>query len=270
MEVDITASPSPPGPSFDAAGVFDDDYLYFFADRLEERGDAEAGLIWRLLELQPGMRVLDLACGHGRIANRLAARGCHVTGLDAEPAFLRRARRDAGARGVTVEYVHGDMRELGGMDTPAEASEAGEASWAGRFDRAVSWFTSFGYFDDAGNRAVLAGVAQALAPGGMFLLELNNHTRLVRDFLPSVVVERGADMIVDRNRLDPLTGRSLVTRTILRDGRRRQARFFVRLFPFPELRDWLLAAGFSSVSGYGDAGAPLTAESNRMVVIARR
>jgi cyclopropane fatty-acyl-phospholipid synthase-like methyltransferase len=31
-------------------------------------------LIWRLLELEPGMEVLDLACGHGRIANVLAAR----------------------------------------------------------------------------------------------------------------------------------------------------------------------------------------------------
>jgi SAM-dependent methyltransferase len=210
------------------------------------------------------MPVLDLACGHGRIANRLAGRGCRVTGLDAEPAFLRRARHDAEARGVTVEYVHGDMREVGDMGAP------GGPSWTGRFDRVVSWFTSFGYFDDAGNRAVLAGVARTLAPGGVFLLDLNNHTRLLRDFLPSVVVERGADMIVDRNLLDPLTGRSLVTRTIVRDGRRRQTRFFVRLFPFTELRDWMLAAGFSSVSAYGDAGAPLTAESNRMIVVARR
>lgn len=34
------------------------------------------------------MAVLDLACGHGRIANRLAARGAEVAGLDVTPRFL--------------------------------------------------------------------------------------------------------------------------------------------------------------------------------------
>lgn len=105
-------------------GVFDEDYLYFYADRLsDERSDAETDLIWRLLRLRPGWDVLDLACGHGRIANRLAARGCRVTGLDATPLFLERARRDAEKRGVTVDYVDGDMREL---------------PWTGRFDAVVN------------------------------------------------------------------------------------------------------------------------------------
>ena len=43
-------------PQFDAEGLFTDDYLYFFADHLEERSDAETDLIWRLLELQPAWR----------------------------------------------------------------------------------------------------------------------------------------------------------------------------------------------------------------------
>lgn len=89
---------------FDADGLFDDDYLYFFARPLEERGDADTDLIWNLLGLEPGMEVLDLACGHGRISNRLAQRGCRVTGLDATAAFLDYARQDARARGVTVAY----------------------------------------------------------------------------------------------------------------------------------------------------------------------
>jgi 2-polyprenyl-3-methyl-5-hydroxy-6-metoxy-1,4-benzoquinol methylase len=49
-----------------------------------------------------GMEVLDFACGHLRIANRLAQRGCRVTGLDCTDLFLQHARRDAEARGVLV------------------------------------------------------------------------------------------------------------------------------------------------------------------------
>ena len=72
--------------------VFGDDYLYFYETFLtDEVSDRQTELLWRILGLSPGSEVLDLACGHGRIANRLAARGAGVTGLDADSSFLRRA-----------------------------------------------------------------------------------------------------------------------------------------------------------------------------------
>ncbi len=242
-------------PEFDAENLFDKDYLALFAGPLEERSDAEADLIWQLLELRPGLRVLDLACGHGRIANRLAARGAEVTGLDFSEVFLQRARQDARERGVSVHYVQGDMRDL---------------PWQGNFDRVVSWFTAFGYFDDAQNRQVLAQVAAALKPGGQFGIELNNYAALMRGYLPSVVTEYDGALVIDQHRFEPLTGRSLVRRRIVRDGRVREIPFFTRLFTFPEFRDWLLSAGFSAVSGCGEDGAPLTAEHRRMITVAVR
>ncbi len=242
--------------TFDADELFDEDYLYFYA--LRDPGgalsDAETDLIWRLLRLEPGMEVLDLACGHGRIANRLAARGCRVTGLDRTALFLRQARQDAAAAGLQVTYVQGDMRQ------PPP----------GPFDRVVNWFTAFGYFDDEDNRRVLAQVAQALRPGGLAAFELNNVVALLRTWQEATVVERDGDLMVDRHRFDPLTCRSLVERTVVRGGRVRHFRFFARMFTFPELRDWLHAAGFSEVAGYGEDGRPLTDEHRRMIVVARR
>jgi hypothetical protein len=37
---------------------------------------------------------------------------------------------------------------------------------------------------------------------------------------------------------------------------------------FPELRDWLLAAGFATVGGHGEDARPLTAQHTRMAVVA--
>jgi SAM-dependent methyltransferase len=247
------------GPSFDSAfdteGLFDDDYLYFYATRDPggELSDAETDLIWHLLDLEAGMAVLDLACGHGRIANRLAARGAEVAGLDVTPRFLELAREDAAARGVEVEYVQGDMREL---------------PWTERFDRVVNWFTAFGYFDDTGNRRVLAEVARALRPGGRVAIELNNYPAIMRTYLPSTVVERDGNLMIDRHRFDPLTGRNLVERTIIRDSLVRRTHFEVRMFTYPELRDWLLEAGFAAVAGYGEDGQPLTTQHRRLIAIA--
>ncbi|WP_236788863.1 class I SAM-dependent methyltransferase [Amycolatopsis sp. GM8] len=240
-------------PVFDMADLFGEDYLYFYADRTgDERSDADTELIWRLLELEPGMEVLDLACGHGRIANRLAARGCHVTGLDATPLFLQRARGDAEAWGVSVDYHHGDVRDL---------------PWASRFDRVVNWFTSFGYFDDSGNRKVISEVARVLRPGGEFILELNNLPWLLRNLQSSVVMEREGNLLVDRNEFDPLTSRVLSRRAVIRDGRHRDLRFFTRTFGFPELRQWLHEAGFSTVAAYGDGGDSLTVHSRRLITV---
>ena len=44
--------------------------------------------------------------------------------------------------------------------------------------------------------------------------------------------------------------------------------FAKRLFGFPELRDWLLAVGFTTVTGYGEDGRPLTAVHKRMLIVA--
>jgi SAM-dependent methyltransferase len=119
-----------------------------------------------------------------------------------------------------------------------------ELPWTERFDRVVNWFTAFGYFDDTGNRRVLAEVARALRPGGRVAIELNNYPAIMRTYLPSTVVERDGNLMIDRHRFDPLTGRNLVERTIIRDSLVRRTHFEVRMFTYPELRDWLLEAGF--------------------------
>lgn len=236
--------------------LFDEDYLYFYEDRLSpEQSDQDVDLIWRLLELEPGMEVLDLACGHGRISNRLAERGARVTGLDATASFLDLARRDAAELGVDVEYVEGDMRSL---------------PWSERFDRIVNWFTAYGYFEDEENRRVLAKAHRALAPGGRLLIENNGLPWVLRNFRPEIVVEREGGFAIDRTEFDPTSGRFQTERTIIRDGRVRTTSFFVRAFIFAELRDWLLSAGFDQVDGYGETGEPLTVENRRMITVARR
>jgi SAM-dependent methyltransferase len=242
------------GWRFDTAETFDADYLHFYAGILDdEASEGQADLLWRLLELEPGMRVLDVPCGHGRIANRLASRGAQVTGLDATALFLEHARRDAEARGVDVDYVEGDMRDL-----PFEAE----------FDAAACVFTSFGYFDDDENRRMLAGIRRALRPGGRFWIDVNNLLWLLANFRETHALQRDGDWMIDGVRYDLLSGRTITERTVVRGDRRRTFEFSVRMFTFSELRDWLLAAGFSRVDGYSGRGEELTLDSPRMVLVA--
>jgi len=235
---------------FDFEGVFNEDYLYFYEEILTaERTEEDVAKIVELLDLQPGAEILDCPCGHGRIANALAERGFRVTGIDASAFFLARARADAAARGVDVEYVQGDMRNL---------------PWRDRFDALVNWFTSFGYFSDDQNKAVLREFRAALGPGGRLILETQNITRILLNPSPLIEIERNGDLMLDKWQLDVENARFVTTRTVVRDGRTRKTHFVIRWFSAPELRTWLEEAGFENVQ------TPGLTQDTRMVVAADR
>ena len=103
------------------------------------------------------------------------------------------------------------------------------------------------------------------APGDV-LADVAYRDALLRHFRPSTVTEVGDDLMVDRHHFEVATGRLATDRTTLRDGQVRHHRFWIRLVSFTELHDWLDAAGFSSVEGFGDGGSPLTLESRRLIV----
>jgi SAM-dependent methyltransferase len=144
---------------------FDDDYLRIYRAMISpEMTAAEVEFLAAALAPPPEGGVLDLACGYGRHAIGLARRGWRVTGVDFHAGYLAAAERDAAAAGVTVRWARADMRAL---------------PFARAFDAVYSFFTSFGYFSDAENERVLAGVARVLRPGGRFLLDVMNRDRIL-------------------------------------------------------------------------------------------
>ena len=60
-----------------------------------------------------GLRVLDLACGNGYIARRLARGGGRVTGVDASAPIVAHARRREAAMPLGIEYHVADAARLG-------------------------------------------------------------------------------------------------------------------------------------------------------------
>jgi ubiquinone/menaquinone biosynthesis C-methylase UbiE len=232
--------------------AFGEDYLYFYGTWLTaEVDERQTELVWRLLELEPGAEVLDVACGHGRIANRLAERGARVTGLDADAYFLAKARE----AGSGAEFVEGDMRSLPSPDAS--------------FDAVLLWFTSLGYFDDDGNRAVLRELRRVLRPGGRAAVDFQNLPRLLANFQRQTFVRRGVDVMLDEHEFDEDTRLMETTRTYFRGGDVREIHYRMRCFMPEELREWLLAAGFTDVDLRGYEGEPFTPESRRVIAVGR-
>jgi len=244
-------------PLFDLEAVFEvDDYMYFYGDFLtDERADAEVASWTRLLELDSPMKILDVPCGFGRHANRLAALGHAVTGVDFMPGFLEIARKDAQERGVQVDYRQGDMRQINFVE---------------EFERAVMLFTSFGYFEDGGNVQVMENVARALKPEGLLGFDIPNRDVIVKDLPTCEVVDKDGNLMINRLSFDVLTGRFQNRRITVRDGVRKDRPFSIRLYNATEIRDLLNRVGLEVHKMCGDDGQPLSAHSRGMMVVARK
>lgn len=98
--------------------------------------------------------VLDVGCGTGVLARRLAARGLAVVGVDPAAASLDWARSQPGGDAVT--WIHGDATSL-----PELAVDA--ATMTGNVAQV--------FLTDDDLAAMLTGVHDALRPGGVFVFE---------------------------------------------------------------------------------------------------
>lgn len=216
---------------FDLTSVFNaEDYLYFYEYSLkDEYTKEEVDFLIRELAPDKPKKILDLACGHGRHANRLAGFGHEVTGVDSNQDFLDIAREDAKRHGVAVQYLCDDARKY---TSPAE------------FDCVIHLFSSFGYFPDEENEIVIRNVAASLRPGGLFCLDILNRDAFLKDFPRFSVREKNTDLMIDRNRFDPLFGRLYNSRITIRDGKRKDTPFFLRLYNPTEIIGVLRQEGF--------------------------
>ena len=242
---------------FDLESTFGDDYLYFYEESIDEQhSDDDAAEILGLLQLDPGARVLDAPCGHGRLSRRLAAAGMEVTGVDLSEQFLALAKAGPVGPGVPPDYLLGDLRRL---------------PTSGPFDAVVCWFTSFGYHDDTDCRTTLAEFHRVLRPGGTVLIETMHHDAVVRHFTAApdaTVVTRGAAAQVAVSRFDPESKKVVqqVLDSMILNGETRHTTHFIRLPTPPEWSRWLEGAGFGDVRFWAGGGGPLLLDSWVMVV----
>ncbi len=131
-----------------------------------------------------GKMVLDLGCAGGFMAEALAARGAHVTGIDPAEGAIAAARAHARAQGLRISYDVG-VGEALPYDTAS-------------FD-AVVCVDVLEHVADLNK--VLAEVARSLRPGGLFLFDTINRNPLAR--LATITVAEDILRLLPRGTHDP-------------------------------------------------------------------
>jgi ubiquinone/menaquinone biosynthesis C-methylase UbiE len=221
---------------------------------------------WKGL-VRPGAPVLELASGTGRMSIPMAEGGAVVTGLEINESMLDRARRKGSAAGVSIDWVHGDMRAFSLPTTS--------------YDLAAIGFNGINLLlplDEA--LACLTCVRRHLAPGGRLVVDtfLPLPSRLVDSDVPEktasyTVPEDGTKVVVTGLRsYDPfrqirhldLSIQSSASSGVGRD------RLDVRVYFPQELTLLAKLAGFTVEAMYGDyqMRAPQQS-SNRCILVCR-
>lgn len=135
----------------------------FWDERMGEGNDFVEVLIWpateRLLELHPGERVLDIACGNGLTSRRLAAMGAHVVAFDFAQDMIAHALERTTEHAERIDYLV--------LDATDEAALL--ALGEGRFDAAIC---NMALFDMAEIEPLMRALARLLRPGSRFVFSV--------------------------------------------------------------------------------------------------
>jgi 2-polyprenyl-6-hydroxyphenyl methylase/3-demethylubiquinone-9 3-methyltransferase len=123
-------------------------------------------------QVAAGLRVLDVGCGGGFLAEEFAALGCPVTGIDPSPVSIGAARAHAAAQGLRIGYLAATGEELPVRDAS--------------FDVACCCDV----LEHVANvDGVIGEVARVLKPGGLFLFDTINRTLKSRLLVVKAVQE---------------------------------------------------------------------------------
>ena len=130
------------------------------ASRRPETIDRSVDWLVEILGLQPGAAVLDLGCGPGLYASRLARRGLHVTGVDYSRRSIDYAIQAARQDGLEITYRYQDYLALEDTD---------------QYDAALLIYGDFCPLSPHQRKQLMQNVYRALKPGGVFILDVSTR-----------------------------------------------------------------------------------------------
>ncbi len=231
---------------------------YIFPAARLRNTPAEVNALIGHLQLAPGAAVLDFCCGVGRHSLEFARRGFAVTAIDRTRAYLERARAQADAEGLKIQFIQSDARAFHPSKT---------------YDGAINMFTSFGYFGDPAEDLKVARILhESLRPGGRLVIDVNGKEILARKFEERAWNRHddgsfGLEERQIRNGWDWVDSRWI----LVRGGKIWEGTVSTRLYSGAELRDLLKRAGFGAVNLLGNlAGAPYDHNAERLVAVATK
>lgn len=221
------------------------------------RNEAEAekfiGNITHHLNIEPGAKVLDAACGKGRHAKTLAKLGFDVSGIDLSKQSIDDAKK---SNCSNLRFDVWDIRE------PYHPNS---------FGYVFNLFSSFGYFEtDEDDLQVLRAFHEELFSGGTLVIDFFNSEKVVKEIKPREIIDRGEIQFHISKHVE----KGFVVKSIefLAAGEHQHYEERVKLINLFRFKEMFAAAGFELKQTFGDYDLnPFShSDSPRLIMIATK
>ncbi len=166
----------------------------------EQKGNAPAQAegLKRIFEgygIDPGARILDIACGIGRISINLAKLGYNVVGVDISPLYLEHAENWAAKEDLEekVRFYKMDAKEAARQLRKKEPE---------RFDATVNLGTAMGYYGEEDDHQTFSSLREITRPRSLLVVETVNRDYLVKNFQSLSVSRMGGIELHDSRELN--------------------------------------------------------------------
>lgn len=113
------------------------------------------------------LNILDLGCGPGLYAERLAELGHNVTGVDFSESSIEYASNQANVKKLNIDYICNDYLSIDYHD---------------KFDLVLLVYTDFGVLIPSEREKLLANIHKALKSNGVFIFDVINNKNLEHKF----------------------------------------------------------------------------------------
>ncbi len=231
---------------------FDEFYLkYFLENQSEETTRKQVELIEKFA--RKGDRILDAGCGIGRHSILLGEMGFDVLGVDRSPLYIEKAQTEVKKRNLhNVSFTVSDLRKL---------------KFSEEFDVVISMWSSFGYFDDETNFAVLLNFFKALKRGGRLLIDIENRDYILKYFIKETFREKDGVFILERRKFHPLTSVVTTHRYVVGKNVRKDYIRHIRVYSATEMINLFKQVGFRTKAVFGNYNGEKFGENSKRIVI---
>lgn len=230
----------------------------------ESRSEKEAAMIHQVFR-SGNKKLLDIGCGAGRIALRLAQYGHEVHGLDQDGQVIAQARKRA--RSAEIRNVRFEVGTYTNFYAMSEDT----------FDGAYMTYAVLNMMTDDQIQDFLKIVAAKLHPGAHFIVDLLNklHVQSVSDGkIVNLESQCGDGSRIQAQRRRNVINDGNVERTtfdVTYEGDQRRFVYEQRLFGEEYFKHLLKRAGFAIDDTYGSFDcAPYDSSAKRMIIIANK
>lgn len=142
----------------------------------EDWTEQEVSFLLDVMNVSTGASILDIPCGTGRHAVKLAKKEFKMTCFDISKEFLTGLCQKVKEENLSIQVIHGNILT---------------AELTGSFDGAYCLGNSFGYVDYEGMKVFVKKVAACLKPGSRFVI---NSGMVAESILPRIPPEKTYDL----------------------------------------------------------------------------